>query len=520
MSHIVLVNPRFEKSYWGLEYALPLVGKKANLPTACLPLLASLTPAEHQVTLVDENVQAIDFDMLARADIVGLTGMSVQRKRMREILVELKRRNVFTVVGGPWVTVHEEYFGNLADVVFIGEAETTWPEFLKAKQSTSHRSRYEQPSKTDMSGVPAPRYDLLDMKQYLFGSIQISRGCPFQCEFCDIIVTFGRRPRLKATSQVIVELELLRTQKMEIAFIVDDNLIGNKQLIKPILREVAQWQVSRGFPLTFFAEASLDLADDPELMELMVACNIQAIFVGIESPREESLQETRKFQNLRASGTMIEKIRRIQQAGMEVWTGMIVGFDNDDETIFDHQSKFVQEARVIHVMLGMLTAIPKTPLYDRLLKASRLDLADTSEFGTNILPLRLSRQALRDGYMQTMKELNSVEAFFDRTDSLYLDRHFQFDKARQAYWRTHHLAWAVYQAKTLSRCAVLYWRLMKQVKEPLLRSEYRKRILRLWKKRRETAALFVYILKCATHYHYMKLSKDMFREDLGVTNTF
>jgi len=520
MARIVLVNPRFEKSYWGLEYALPLVGKKANLPTACLPLLAAITPEEHQVTLVDENIQSIDFDLLAQADIVGLTGMSVQRKRMREILTELKRRNIFTVVGGPWVTVHEEYFGELADVIFIGEAETTWPEFLRAKQTGTHQVRYEQPSKTDMSGVPAPRYDLLDMNQYLFGSIQISRGCPFQCEFCDIIVTFGRRPRLKATPQVLVELESLRAKKMEIAFIVDDNLIGNKQMIKPILKEVANWQSIHGYPLTFFAEASLDLADDTELMELMVACNIQAIFVGVESPKEESLQETKKFQNLRAGGTMIEKIHRIQKAGMEVWAGMIVGFDNDDEAIFDHQAAFVQEARVVHVMLGMLTAIPKTPLYDRLLKDSRLDLADTSEFGTNILPLRMTRQALRDGYMRTMKELNSVDSFFDRTDSLYLDRNFQFDKARQTYWRKHRRAWAVHQAKTLTRCVALYWRLMKQVKEPSLRKEYRKRILRLWKTRRETAALFVYILKCATHYHYMKLSNDMFREDLGVTNTF
>ena len=212
MAHIVLVSPAFEVSYWGMEHALPLLGKRANMPVACLPLLAALTPPEHSVTLVDENVEALDFDRLARADIVGLTGMSVQRRRMREVLAELKRRGVFTVVGGPWVTVREDYFGDLADVVFVGEAEETWPQFLRDWKAGRHRRRYEQAGRTDMTRVPTPRFDLLKMEQYLFGSVQFSRGCPFQCEFCDIIVTFGRRPRLKTGAQVLAELEALRAK--------------------------------------------------------------------------------------------------------------------------------------------------------------------------------------------------------------------------------------------------------------------------------------------------------------------
>ena len=200
MADIVLVNPRFNISYWGLEHALPLLHKRANLPTACLPLLAALTPAEHSISLVDENVEAIDYDRLARADIVGLTGMSVQRGRMREILTELKRRGVFTVVGGPWVTVEEDYFGSLADVIFVGEAEETWPRFL-AEWRRGATPRYEQAERTDMTQVPARGYDKLKMRHYLFGSLQILRGCPFQCEFCDIIVTFGRRPRLKTPTR-------------------------------------------------------------------------------------------------------------------------------------------------------------------------------------------------------------------------------------------------------------------------------------------------------------------------------
>src|SRR3954452_17048095 len=209
MADLVLINPRFDVSYWGLEHALPLFGKRANLPVASLPLLAALTPAGHTVTLLDENVEPIDFDRVARADIVGVTGMSVQRFRMREILDELKSRGVFTAVGGPWVTVQEDYFGDLADVIFVGEAEETWPQFLAERAEGRHAARYEQAEKSDMTKVPVPRFDLLKMKHYTFGSLQFSRGCPFQCEFCDIIVTFGRRPRIKTSAQVTAELDAI-----------------------------------------------------------------------------------------------------------------------------------------------------------------------------------------------------------------------------------------------------------------------------------------------------------------------
>src|SRR5580698_8225534 len=264
MADVVLVNPSLETSYWGLEHALPLFGKRANVPPASLPLLAALTPPEHGVTLVDESVETLDFERLARADIVGITGMSVQRSRMRAIAQEVKRRGGFLVVGGPWVTVQEDYFAGLADVIFVGEAEETWPRFLRDWQQGVPQRRYEQTSQSDMTKVPVPRWDRLMMRHYMFGSTQFSRGCPFQCEFCDIIVTFGRRPRLKTNVQVIGELEMLRAQGMEIAFIVDDNLIGNKPAIKLLLRDVIAWQQAQGYPFTFFTEASLDLADDPE----------------------------------------------------------------------------------------------------------------------------------------------------------------------------------------------------------------------------------------------------------------
>jgi radical SAM superfamily enzyme YgiQ (UPF0313 family) len=519
MSDIVLINPRFDGSYWGLEHALPLFGKKANLPVACLPLLSALTPPEHRVTLLDENTAPLDFDQIARADIVGVTGMSVQRFRMREILTELKQRGAFTVVGGPWVTVKEDYFGEMADVIFVGEAEDTWPEFLREWQQCSHAGRYEQREKTDMTRVPCPRYDQFDASNYMFGSLQISRGCPFQCEFCDIIVTFGRRPRLKSSAQVIAELEAMRKLGMEIVFIVDDNLIGNRHAIVSVLKEVVAWQKRNGYPMAFFTEASLDLADHPDLLQLLTDANIQAVFIGIESPNPESLRETLKFQNLRQGGSIVEKVHRIQQAGMEVWTGMIVGFDHDDEQIFEAQYDFLRDARVVHALMGMLYAIPKTPLYDRLLAENRLDQDDIPEHGTNVIPLGMSREALSEGYVLLMRRLNDPVAFFDRADSLYHNRGFRFNRAQRDYWRRHPLNWLKWQSITLVKCAVLYHRLMRQVTDNALRQEYRRRLSSIWKSRHEPAALFIYLIKCAAHYHYTKLLKDLTVDDRTLINT-
>ncbi len=509
MADIVLINPRFEVSYWGMEHALPFLGKRANLPVACLPLLAALTPEGHSVTLMDENVEAINFERCARADIVGVTGMSVQRFRMREILAELKRRGCFTVVGGPLVTVQEDYFEGLADVIFVGEAEQTWPQFLAEWPRRLHRSRYEQAEKTDMTRLPTPRFDLLKMRHYAFGSLQFSRGCPFQCEFCDIIVTFGRRPRLKTSDQVIREIEALWDQGMRIAFIVDDNLIGNKKAIKGVLRDVTAWQERRGYPMTFFTEASIDLADDAELMEAMVDANIIATFIGIESPNEASLRETKKFQNVRQGGTMLEKVHRIQEAGIEVWCGMIMGFDNDDESIFDAQVEFVRRARIPHSMSGMLHAIPKTPLHDRLAAEGRLDPSDQPEYGTNVIPLRMGRERLRDGYIQVMNELYTPEAYFGRLEDLWIDHRFETGKSRERFWKKHPIARLKMESLWLVQAVGLFVRLMSGIPERHLKREYRRRVWRYLKYRRNPGMLLLYLVKVAQHYHAYTMATRM-----------
>lgn len=521
MAEIFVINPRFDVSFWGLEHALPLLGKRANLPVASLPLLAALTPEPHCITLIDENVEVLDFDRIARADIVGVTGMIVQRFRMREILEQLKRRGALLVVGGPWVSVHEDYFGDLADVIFVGEAEETWPRFLREWEQGVHAARYEQAERSDMTKVPCPRYDLLPTRQYMFGGLQFSRGCPFQCEFCDIIVTFGRRPRLKTADQVIVELEALRRAGFRIVFIVDDNLIGNKTAVKQLLLRVVDWQRQQGYPLTFFTEASLDLAEDDELLRLFAAANIQSVFIGIESPNPESLRETMKLQNVRQrGGTMLEKIRHVQDFNIEVWCGMILGFDHDDSSIFQAQVDFLTDARIVHVMMGMLVAIPKTPLYQRLRSAGRLDEADPPDFGTNVIPLLMSREELSAGYVRVMQQLYDGEAYFDRVDSIYLDPNFKPGAAQAAYLRRRPWSRLKENMRTAAIIKVLERRVMRMVEDPQLRKLYRNRLANIKRLRRDPQLTFIYLLKCITHYHYQRMVAEMTQPTQSLVNSF
>lgn len=523
MADIVLINPRFEVSYWGMEHALEILGKKANLPVACLPLLAALTPEGHTITLMDENVEPIDWDRCAKADIVGLTGMSVQRFRMTEILKKLKSRGCFTVVGGPWITVQEDYFDDLADAIFIGEAEETWPRFLNEWAEGNHGYRYEQAEKSDMTKLPVPRFDLLKMDRYAFGSLQFSRGCPFQCEFCDIIVTFGRRPRLKTTAQVLKELEAMRRSGMRSVFVVDDNLIGNKKAIKEVLREVVAWQRRNGYPMAFFTEASLDLADDPELMSLMTAGNFVAVFVGIESPNEEALKETKKFQNVRAGDSILGRVHTIQKAGLDVWCGMIVGFDSDDQTIFDRQKEFLRQSRITSSMIGMLHAIPKTPLHKRLADEGRLDTADVPEYGTNVIPLQMTRDELRDGYLDVLKQVHEPKAYFDRLDELFItDGMFIGNRQPEynSYWKRHPLQWLKSQAYDQAAAHFAYRRMMSSVSDEKLKAIYKSRVDNLFSKRKEGGVRFIYMIKTMQHWHVHRMVKSFTTGERKLVNSF
>ena len=281
---VCLINPKFEPSYWGYDFTLPFMpgDKRCWVVTGALPALAALAPPHCTVELLDENVEPIVFEALTRFDVIGVTGMVVQGDRMREILLELERLPATVVIGGPYVSVAEQTFAGLSDVRFIGEAEQTWPEFLVALAAGEPvAERYAQAEKTDMRTVPPPRYDLVKADRYLMASLQFSRGCPFTCEFCDIITIFGRRPRLKSPEQMIEEFEGLRRAGFRLCFLVDDNFIGNKKEAKTLLAALIAWQRRLGYPLQFLIEASINLADDAEMIELMVEANIRQVFIGI-----------------------------------------------------------------------------------------------------------------------------------------------------------------------------------------------------------------------------------------------
>lgn len=417
---IYFIAPKNPESFWTFDRILPTLGKKCVFPNLSLPTVAGITPRQHEVVLCDENVEDVDFD--TDADIVGLTGYVIHKQRIFELAAEFRKRGKFVVVGGPFASLCPEELRDKVDVIFIDEAEYTWPQFLQDFERGTWKREYRQVEKPSMHDSPLPRFDLLKVDRYRTMTIQFARGCPFNCEFCDIIVMYGRRPRTKTVEQVMAEVEEIHRLGVRNIFVVDDNFIGNKKEAKELLKALAEWQQARGYPIEMMTEVTLNVAQDDELLELMRAANFTTIFIGIESPRPASLQETHKTQNLREN--LLDAVHRIQRAGIEVMAGMIVGFDHDDPTIFDEQFEFIQRARIPVSMTGMLNAVPKTPLYERLKQAGRLiaqSVGDQFVF-TNIVPARMSRAELYEGYKQLLKRLYSYRSYRRRVMDFILNR--------------------------------------------------------------------------------------------------
>jgi radical SAM superfamily enzyme YgiQ (UPF0313 family) len=503
---ICLINPKFEPSYWGFDYALPLYpgNKKCTMTTGALPHLAGMVP-DHDVYLLDENVEEIDFEFLKGFDIVGVTGMIVQKDRMREILQALRKRGIFAVVGGAYASVNEAYFDGLCDVLFSGEADETWPEFVESfAAGKAYKTLYKQQSPTDMTRLPKPRSDLLKVDRYASGSLQFSRGCPFQCEFCDIIVTFGRRPRTKRPEQVVEELDDMRKAGFFSCFIVDDNFIGNKKAAKELLRLIIPWQQKHGYPLRLTTEASINLADDAELLDLLYRANFRSVFIGIETPRAASLRETKKFQN--TMGDCLDaKLARIQNAGLDISAGFIVGFDNDDRSIFEDQFRFIQDNGILLAMVGMLTAVPKTPLFERLQKEDRLCLNNVN---CNIVPKQMTPAELQEGYWNLLKRLYAPQAFFDRYFRIYQYPEFrrrrqeivckakENKKARALLYGvtlTTKLLWTLFQDGSLKNVGGVYYRNY---------FEHRRRY------QRGVLGFAQFMNRCVTHWHFYKFTRE------------
>jgi len=355
---VYLIAPKNPESFWTFDRILPSLEKKCVFPNLSLPTVAGLTPREHEVVLCDENVEDVDLD--TDADIVGLTGYVIHSKRIFELAAEFRRRGKFVVAGGPFASLCPELLRGKVDVLFVDEAEYTWPQFLSDYAAGAWQAEYRQVDKPSMHDSPLPRFDLLKLHAYRTMTIQFARGCPFQCEFCDIIVMYGRRPRTKTPEQLMAEVREIHRLGLRRIFVVDDNFIGNKIEAKQVLHALAEWQEANDYPIEMMTETTLNLAQDDELLQLMRRANFTTIFIGIESPRAESLQETHKTQNLREN--ILDSVHRIQRSGIEVMAGMIVGFDHDDPSIFEEQFRFIQEARIPVSMTGMLNALPKTPL--------------------------------------------------------------------------------------------------------------------------------------------------------------
>ena len=417
---IYLVAPRNPESFWTFDRILPSLGKQCVFPNLSLPTVAGMTPPGHEVVLGDENVEPIDFD--TDADIVGITGYAIHRERIFAIAAEFRRRGKLVVAGGPYASLCPEDLRDHVDVLFVDEAEYTWPRFL-ADYAAGHWEReYRQDEKPSMHDSPLPRFDLLKVDRYRTMTIQFARGCPFNCEFCDIIVMYGRRPRTKTVPQIMAEIEEVHRLGIPNVFIVDDNFIGNKKEAKELLHALAAWQRARDYPIEMMTEVTLNVAQDDELLRLMREANFTTIFVGIESPRAASLVETHKTQNLRAD--ILDSVHRIQRAGMEVMAGMIVGFDHDDPSIFAEQFDFIQDAHIPVSMTGMLNAMPKTPLYKRLADAGRLiaqSVGDQFVF-TNIVPGGMSRLQLYEGYRDLLRRLYSYRHYRRRAMRLILTK--------------------------------------------------------------------------------------------------
>lgn len=419
---ILLVYPEFPLTYWGMQYVLPIFKKKSLMPPLGLITIAALTPAEYEFRLVDLNCTSLTDADLAWADMVCLSAMISQKTSLFAVATRCKAAGKLVVFGGPFPTACPEECQPYADVLVLNEGEVTWPAFLADLECGSYRQVYTNAEKPDVSQTPTPRFELLDINQYSSLPIQFSRGCPFQCEFCDIIVMFGRRPRTKTPRQLVAELEAVyQTGYRGSIFIVDDNFIGNKKEVKKLLPELAAWNTAHDNPFTYTTEATVDLANDDELMAQLVACNFKMIFLGLETPSLESLQETKKYQNMRRS--LVDSVKTIQQSGLMVSAGFILGFDSDGEDIFDRQIEFIRQIAVPNAMVGLLFALPGTPLYKRLEQAGRLHAADSDRFTTqggftNIVPV-LPRKTLLEGYRRVLQTIYTPHEFFGRLlDSL------------------------------------------------------------------------------------------------------
>jgi radical SAM superfamily enzyme YgiQ (UPF0313 family) len=416
---VLLVYPEFPTTYWGFQHSLSLIGKRATLPPLGLISVAALLPRSWEVRLVDMNVEPLRREDLRWADVVLTGGMLVQEASIHGIIAQARALGRRTVLGGPACTTSPERFDD-ADCLFLGEAEGRVDALVAAIEAPSGSDRVCRgpagwPS---LHEAPVPRFDLLDVRQYRSMCIQTSRGCPFTCEFCNITELFGRVPRVKRPAQVVAELEALRRlgYRGEV-FVVDDNFIGNRKAVRPILTELARWQEQAGHPFTFYTEASLNLAADEALVASMRAAGFTSVFIGIETPDPEALRKTGKRQNVGVD--VRAAVDRLTTEGLEVMGGFIVGFDGAGPESFEVQRALLHDAPLPLAMMGLLTALPGTALWRRLEREGRLHAhSDGDAFARPNFTPTMPERELVAGYAKLLGELYEPEAYFRRSAAL------------------------------------------------------------------------------------------------------
>jgi radical SAM superfamily enzyme YgiQ (UPF0313 family) len=410
-----MIYPEIPSTYWSYRYVMSFIDKKSTFPPLGLLTVASLLPEDWEVRLVDLNVRKLEEKDLEWADAAFLSAMIVQQKSFKETIGRCREAGIVVVAGGPYPTTSREKIEGV-DHFVLNEAEVTLPQFIRDYERGVAKGVYEDETKPSLDQTPVPRFDLVHHDDYVSMCLQFSRGCPYNCEFCDIIEMFGRVPRTKQPGCFINELEALYDSGFRGGvFVVDDNFIGHRRKVHDLLRHVARWQKERNYPFRLYTEASINLAEDEDLMDLMVESGFDMVFIGIETPDSDTLAAAHKLQNTRLN--ILESVERIQKRGIEVTAGFIVGFDSDDSTIFQRQLEFIQEAAIPVAMVGLLVALPRTQFARRLKEEGRLLDGlrgnNTHDLELNFIPV-MDKSELVQGYRDLLKRIYDPKLYFQR----------------------------------------------------------------------------------------------------------